>query len=61
VIIEKATPAFELRYQYIIKETARISSGEREVEKVQEQAYTLIGETEHGTAYLLLFEQAPAE
>jgi hypothetical protein len=61
VIVEKAKPAFKLRYQYMIKETARISSGEREVEKVQEQGYTLIGETEHGTAHLLLFEQAPAE
>jgi hypothetical protein len=37
VIVEKATPAFKLRYHYILKETARISSGEREVEKVQEQ------------------------
>jgi hypothetical protein len=61
VIVEKATPAFKLRYQYILKETARISSGEREVEKVQEQGYTLIGETEHETAHPLLFEQAPAE
>jgi hypothetical protein len=61
VIVEKAKPAYKLRYQYIIKETVRISSGAREVEKVQEQGYTLIGETEHGTAHLLLFEQAPAE
>jgi hypothetical protein len=61
VIVEKATPAFKLRYQYIIKETARISSGEKEVEKVQEQGYTLTGETEHGTAHLLLFEKASPE
>ena len=60
-IVEKATPACKSRCQYIIKETARISSGEREVEKVQERGYTLIGETEHGTPHLLLFEQAPAE
>jgi hypothetical protein len=46
VIVEKAKTAFKLRYQYIIKETARISSGEREVEKVQEQGYTSIGETD---------------
>jgi hypothetical protein len=61
VIVGKATPAFKLRYQYSIKETARISSGEKEVEKVQEQGYTLFGETEHGTAHLLLFEKASAE
>jgi hypothetical protein len=61
VIVEKATPPFKSRYQYIIKETARVSSGEKEVAKVQEQGYTLIGETEHGTAHLLLFEKASPE
>jgi Domain of unknown function (DUF4410) len=61
VIVEKSTPPFKSRYQYIIKETTRVSSGEKEVEKVQEQGYTLIGETEHGTAHLLLFEKASAE
>jgi hypothetical protein len=55
VIVEKA---FKSRYQYIIKETVLVSSGEKEVEKVQGQGYTLIGETEHGTAHLLLFEKA---
>jgi Domain of unknown function (DUF4410) len=61
VIVEKATPPFKSRDQYIIKETARVSSGEKEVEKVQEQGFTLIGETEHGTAHLLLFEKASPE
>jgi hypothetical protein len=31
------------------------------VQKVQQQGYTLIGETEHGTAHLLLFEKVTAE
>jgi hypothetical protein len=61
VIVEKATPPFKSRYQYIIKETVLVSSGEKEVEKVQGQGYTLIGETEHGTAHLLLFEKASDE
>jgi hypothetical protein len=30
-------------------------------DKVQEQGYTLIGDTEHGTSHLLLFEKASAE
>jgi hypothetical protein len=39
----------------------RVSSGEKEVENVQEQGYTFIGETEHGGSHLLLFEKASAE
>jgi len=39
----------------------RVSSGEKELEKVEEQGYTLIGETEHGTSHLLQFEKASAE
>jgi len=61
VIVEAATPPFKSRYQYIIKETVLVSSAEKEVEKVQGQGYTLIGETEHGTAHLLLFEKASDE
>jgi hypothetical protein len=60
VIVEKATP-FKSRYQYSIKETVLVCSGEKEVEKLQGQGYTLIGETEHGTAHLLLFEKASDE
>jgi hypothetical protein len=61
VIVEKASPPFKSRYEYIIKETQLVSSGEKEVQKVQQQGYTLIGETEHGTAHLLLFEKVTAE
>lgn len=51
----------QISYQYIIKETMRVSSGKKEVEKVQEQGYRLIGETEQGTSHVLLFEKASAE
>jgi hypothetical protein len=57
VIVEKSSPPFKVRYEYLIKETMRVSSGEKHVEKVQAQGYSLIGETEHGTAHLLLFEK----
>jgi hypothetical protein len=58
---ESDAPPFKSRYPYIIKETVLVSSGEKEVEKVQGQGYTVIGETEHGTAHLLLFEKASHE
>lgn len=61
VIVEKATPPFKLRYQYIIEETVLVCSGEKEVVKVQDQGYTLIGETERGTADLPQFEKASHE
>ncbi len=61
VIVEKASPPFKSRYEYVIKETQLVSSGEKEVQKVQQQGYTLIGETEHGTAHLLLFEKVIPE
>jgi hypothetical protein len=61
VIVEKARPRFKSRHQYIIKETVLVSSGEQEVDKVQGQGHTLIGETEHGTAHLLKFEKASDE
>ena len=61
VIVEAAMPPFKSRYQYIIKETVLVSSAEKEVEKVQGQGYTLIGETGHGTARLLLFEKPSDE
>jgi uncharacterized protein DUF4410/polyglycine hydrolase-like protein len=57
VIVEKSVPPFKSRYEYLIKESMRVSSGEKDVEKVQAQGYTLIGETEHGTSHLLLFEK----
>lgn len=57
IIVEKSSPPFKVRYEYLIKETMRVSSGEKDVERVQAQGYSLIGETEHGTAHLLLFEK----
>jgi len=57
VIVEKSTPPFKANYQYILKETVLVSSGQKDVEKVQNQGYTLIGETEHATAHILLFEK----
>jgi hypothetical protein len=57
VLVEKPSPAFTESYAYIVKETMRISSGEKNVEEVQKQGYNLIGETEHGTKHLLLFER----
>ncbi len=61
VIVEKSSPSFKSRYEYIIKETVLVSSGQKDIEKVQAQGYALIGETEHGTAHLLLFEKISPE
>lgn len=58
VIVEKATPRFKMNYEYVLKETMLVSSGQKDVEEVQKQGYALIGETEHGTAHILLFEKA---
>lgn len=57
IIMEKSNPAFKARYEYIVKETVLVSSGQKEVAKNQEKGYTLIGETEHGTAHILVFEK----
>jgi hypothetical protein len=58
VVMEKSTPPFKSSYQYIVKETQLISSGQKDIEQVQNQGYTLIGETEHRMAHLLLFEKS---
>ena len=57
IIVEKSIPRFKVNYQYVLKETVLVSSGQKDVEEVQKQGYTLIGETEHGTAHILLFEK----
>jgi len=56
VIVQKATPLFKSRCQYIIKETVFVSSGETE-----RTGLHAIGETQHGTAHLLLLENASDE
>lgn len=62
IIMEKSNPAFKASYEYVVKETLLVSSGQKEVAKTQEKGYTLIGETEHGTAHILVFEKVtPAE
>jgi hypothetical protein len=62
MIMEKSSPPFKNHYQYVVKETARVSSGQKDTEKLQNQGYALIGELEHGDAHLLLFEKiAPSE
>jgi hypothetical protein len=62
MIMEKSSPPFKDRYQYAVKETMRVSSGQKETEKLQNEGYALIGELEHGGAHLLLFERiAPPE
>ena len=57
VVVEKSTPPFKSSYQYILKETMRVSSGQKDTEKIQGQGYALIGETEHGGMHILLFEK----
>lgn len=57
VVMEKSTPAFKSNYAYMLKETMRVSSGQKEAEKIQGEGYTLIGETEHGGMHILLFEK----
>jgi len=57
VVMERSTPAFKFNYAYILKETMRVSSGQKEAEKIQDEGYALIGETEHGGMHILLFEK----
>jgi hypothetical protein len=57
LIMEKSSPPFPEQYQYAVKETVLVSSGQKDTEKLQNQGFTLIGESEHGTAHLLLFEK----
>lgn len=57
VVVEKSSPSFNDSYLYIIKETMLVSSGKKNVDEVQSQGYTLIGETEHGSNHILLFEK----
>ena len=62
MIMEKSLPPFKDHYQYAVKETMRVSTGQKETEKLQNEGYALIGELEHGGAHLLLFEKiAPLE
>ena len=62
VIMEKSSPGFKEHYQYTVKETMRVSSGQKDTVKLQNEGYSLIGELEHGGAHLLLFEKiVPAE
>src|SRR5215469_7138313 len=62
MIMEKSSPPFKDHYQYAVKETLRVSTGQKETEKLQNEGYALIGELEHGGAHLLLFEKiAPPE
>jgi uncharacterized protein DUF4410 len=62
MIMEKSSPPFKDHYQYTVKETLRVSTGQKETEKLQNERYALIGELEHGGAHLLLFEKiAPPE
>lgn len=57
IIVERSTPKFKDNYQYILKEPLLVSSGQKDVEEVQKKGYTLIGETEHSTFHILLFEK----
>jgi hypothetical protein len=58
VVVEKSSPPFKDSYLYMLKETLLVSSGHKNVEELQKQGYTLVGESEHGTAHILLFEKA---
>lgn len=57
LIMEKSSPPFPEQYQYAVKETVLVSSGQKDTENLQNQGFTLIGESEHGTAHVLLFEK----
>lgn len=57
LIMEKSSPPFPEQYQYAVKETVLVSSGQKDTEKLQSQGFTLIGESEHGTNHVLLFEK----
>ena len=61
MIVEKTTTPWKSRYQYAIKETVLVSSGEEEVDRVKGLGYTLIGETEHGTAHIRRFVKVSHE
>jgi len=57
VIMERSTPKFKVNYQYVLKETLLVSSGQKDVEEMQKQGYTLIGDTEVRPFHILLFEK----
>jgi hypothetical protein len=57
LIMEKSSPPFPEQYRYAVKETVLVSSGQKDTEKLQNQGFTLIGESEHGTNHVLLFEK----
>ena len=57
VIVERSTPKFKVNYQYVLKEPLLVSSGQKDVQEMQKQGYTLIGESELYTFHILLFEK----
>jgi len=57
VIMEKATPSFKGHYQYIVKESMKVSSGQKDTEKAQNQGFTLISECDRPASHILLFEK----
>ena len=57
VIMEKATPAFKEHYQYIVKESMKVSSGQKDTENAQNQGFTLVGECDRPASHILLFEK----
>jgi len=57
LIMEKPPIPAKKRYLYLVKESHRISSAQKDAEKYQSDGYTLVGETEHNGLHLLLFEK----
>jgi len=57
VIMEKATPAFKEHYQYIVKESKKVSSGQKDTENAQNKGFTLVGECDRPASHILLFEK----
>jgi hypothetical protein len=58
LIMEQPPVPAKTRYLYLVNETRRISSAQKDAEKYQSDGYTLVEETEHNGLHLLLFEKA---
>ena len=59
LIMEKPPVTSKTRYLYMVKQSMRISSAQKDTEKYQSEGYTLVEETERsGSLHLLLFEKA---
>lgn len=58
LIMEKPPVSAKTGYLYVVKESHRISSAQKDTEKYQSEGYVLVGETEHNGHHLLLFEKA---